>query len=235
MRKRFLTLLFTPLFMISLSSGQEASAFLKVINLIDTGESTFFTLNGTTFKRGNPVPTGFTSGAFELIPGSHTVSMKNQGSERSEMIIPLELKPGVSYGLLCFSSREIKKDKDGKEVEVFDMKYTILEGQDDIKEPKLTIFALVKREALEVRVKGRPYRLSPKVPMVVEVKLGELVTITEMNHDEVGAIEIISPFHYVAFIDEDMKDDKLRLTFYEQRSYSGGELVIEDSETPRDE
>lgn len=180
------------------------------------------------------MPTGFTTGAFEMDPGPHSVSMKNEGAERSEMNIPLELKPGASYGLLCFSSREIKKDKDGKEIEVFNMKYTVLEGQDDIKKPKLTIFSLSKKEVLEVRVKGRPYRLTPKTPMVVEVKVGEMVGITEMNDNEVGAIEIISSFHYVAFVDEDSKDGKLRLTFYEQRSYSGDPLVIEESKDEGD-
>jgi len=230
----------TQLLLASLASAQ-GSAFLKVINLIDTGAPTFFTLDGTTFKRGNPVPTGFTSGAFELDPGSHSVSMKNEGAERPEMNIPLEMKPGASYGLLCFSSKEVKKDPDGKEIEVFNMKYTVLEGQDDIKKPKLTLFSLSKKELLEVRVKGRPYRLTPKTPMVVEVKVGEMVGITEMNDNEVGEIEIISSFHYVAFIDEDAKDGKLRLTFYEQRSYSGDPLVIEESkeaeksEKPSDE
>ncbi|MDF1816311.1 MAG: hypothetical protein P1V20_29195 [Verrucomicrobiales bacterium] len=211
------------------------AGYVKIINLIDTGEPTTLSINGYTFKRGNPMPVGFTTGAFSLNPGPHTIGINNPGAEKPDMNIAVTLVPGGTYGVICFSELEMSEDEEGNPVEIFKLKHAVLHGQDEIGKPRFTLFSLSKNEVVEVRVKGRPYRVSPKRPVKIDVSLEEIVVIKDMQGKNVGEVEIISPYHYVGFINDRLGGKGMRLTAYAQRGFSGGELTVTEGDTPENE
>jgi len=155
--------------------------------------------------------------------------MENEGAERGKMNVPLLLKPGGTYGLLCFSEIETRKGAEGKPLEVFTMKYTVLEGRDEVGKAKMTVFSLARSDTIGVIIKGSSHQIAQKRPLEVNIRKGEMVTFTGTDGSEIGKVEIISPFHYVVFLDDKAPDGKLRLTFYEHRSYNGAPLETMDN------
>lgn len=204
--------------LVSLKAQDEESSYLKVVNLIDTGADSIFSLDGYIFKRGNPVPSGFASGAFKLDPGSHTIAMNNKGAKNDRYKVSLEMAAGSTHSVLFYSEKEVRKNSKGEQVEVFEIKHKVMQGQDEIGEPRLTVFSLCSAEVLDFAVRKKAYKVGRNQSIQIPVSL-ENVTITKLDGTKIGVVEIISPFHYVVIIDDKAPDGKYRFTFFEQRQY----------------